>query len=509
MTGASITAEALIAALTARGLVTPATLISLMGHRRHQPSLNVIELALIRENILSQPDLLAIKGELSGLPVLSDPSVKVSNYLSLEVARAAGALVLARPAPTVAFIEDTPEAVALVSAAIGGIDFERWLITAPGFAELLRVAYADADADERPVAQDIFAVLDASIEQRASDVHLKVGVPPSLRVDGSMLHLPFQPLTQGWIRDQFEAMASPRHLADMAAKHSTDLAYTFGTSRYRVNAAQDAHGYTMMLRKLPSKIPTFAELGAPEAIRAFAHLERGLVLVTGPTGSGKSTTLAAMLNEVITTSARHVITLEDPIEFRFPTDKSSLVNQRELGESFVSFEGALRDALRQDPDVILVGEMRDVATVKAALTAAETGHLVFGTLHSINAAQTIARVVNSFGADEQDAVRAQLSMMLKGVISQCLLPRAGVSGRVAAYEIMVSNPAIATNLRRLDGANQIKQTMQTSVKEGMATIEMALALLVHRGVVSKDEAVFRAQEVDEFSRQLAYLGTKH
>jgi len=200
-----------------------------------------------------------------------------------------------------------------------------------------------------------------------------------------MLHLPFQPLTQGWIRDQFEAMASPRHLADMTAKFSTDLAYTFGTSRYRVNAAQDAHGYTMMLRKLPSKIPTFAELGAPEAIRSFAHLERGLVLVTGPTGSGKSTTLAAMLNEVITTSSRHVITLEDPIEFRFPTDKASLVNQRELGESFVSFEGALRDALRQDPDVILVGEMRDGATIKAALTAAETGHLVFGTLHSINA----------------------------------------------------------------------------------------------------------------------------
>jgi twitching motility protein PilT len=260
----------------------------------------------------------------------------------------------------------------------------------------------------------------------------------------------------------------------------------------------------MTLRKLPSVIPTFDDLSAPDAIRRFAELERGLVLVTGPTGSGKSTTLAAIINAIITGSARHVITLEDPIEFRFPTDRASLVNQREYGSSFSDFPEGIRDSLRQDPDVILVGEMRDKQTIAAALTAASTGHLCLGTLHTSDAPQTVARIVNAFDSSERDEVRAQLAQMLKGVVSQTLLPRAGNKGRVAAYEILVANPAIATNLRKVGGENALKQTMQTAAREGMVTLEASLASLVRRGVVRKDEAEFRAQDVEEFQRALDF-----
>jgi len=500
----SITPAALLSALFEQNVITENDLVSLLGEKRQLPTLNVIELALVRQNVMSNEDLLELKQQVSGLPVLDDPGIQVTSHLPESLARQCGAFILAREPLTLAMVEDTPTNVASLSAALDRDDFEVWLITAPQFAELAKAAYSGEQMFTVSPAADLAAVLDQAVAQRASDVHLKVGVPPVLRVDGRMLTLEFQPLSRTWMRTQNASNTQDRHDEDLKRKFSADLAYSFGSSRFRVNIAHDNDGPTMVLRKLPTQIPTFDDLGAPAAIRRFADLERGMVLVTGPTGSGKSTTLAAILNQVITYSSRHVITLEDPIEFRFPTDRASVVNQRELGASFSSFTDGLRDALRQDPDIILVGEMRDNETIKAALTAAETGHLVFGTLHTVNAPQTVARVVNSFGAEEQPAVRAQLAQMLKGIVSQTLLPRASGKGRVAAYEILVTNPAIQTNLRKVDGANQLKQTMQTSLASGMCTIERSLAQLVVSGLVSRDEAEFRAQDHEEFVRQLSH-----
>jgi twitching motility protein PilT len=498
----------LIERLIADGILTPLSLVGLLGDQRLSPSVNALEMAIVRENVMSREALLELKCELAGLPVYNGRDFGVTGALPAEVSLAAGALVLDRTPLTVVMVEDTPDNLTAVVQALGTAAFEVWLTTAPAFSELRRAAYEQGHLDERALAPDIFSILDMGLRMRASDIHLKVGVPPRLRVDGSMMTLDFQPLDQQWMLRQIDTLADERHLADLKRKFSADLAYTYGTARFRVNAATDAHGRTMVLRKLPSQIPTPDDIGLPEAIRKFAHLERGMVLVTGPTGSGKSTTLAVVLNEIIHSSARHLITLEDPIEFRFPTDRPSLVNQRELGSSFYSFEDGIRDALRQDPDVLLVGEMRDATTIRAALTAAETGHLVLATLHTIDAASSVARVVNSFPHEEQDAVRAQLAQMLRGIVSQTLLPRASTKGRVAAYEILVSTPAITTNLRKVGGENALKQTMQTSLRDGMCTMGMSLADLVTRGIVSKAEAEFRAPDIEEFHRQLAFYASR-
>jgi twitching motility protein PilT len=229
------------------------------------------------------------------------------------------------------------------------------------------------------------------------------------------------------------------------------------------------------------------------------------VLVTGPTGSGKSTTLAALLDHIARKQGRHLITLEDPIEYVFNAGPTSVVNQREHGASFTSFPDALRQALRQDPDVVLVGEMRDAATAQTAVTAAETGHLVFSTLHTYDAQSTVARLVSMYPEGEQDHAREKLAYILRGVVSQTLVPRANTTGRVAAMEIMTSTPAIANNLRNPQGIVHLRSTIQTSRKEGMQTMEMALADLVVRGVVSQEEAEFRARDIEEFRRYLTKM----
>ena len=504
----TITPELMLSALLADGVVTEQSLIALLGDKRHAPTLNVIEQAIVRDHVLSRSELLAVKGRISGRPTLTDPDIKPTAHLAEQTAKRAGAIVLARNPLTVAMVEDTEQNLEMVAAAIQTREFDVWLVTVGQFAELYATAYRSGSMDQRGTVPDLFTILDDGIRQRASDIHIKTGIAPSLRVDGSIVQLPYEPLSHHWIRAQVERIAEPRHIKDLDDKHSTDFAYSFGAVRFRVNVAYDADGHTMVLRKLPSKIPSYDDLGAPEAIRRFSELERGLVLVTGPTGSGKSTTLAAILNDVITNSSRHVITLEDPIEFRFPIDRRSLVNQRELNSSFATFPDGIRDALRQDPDVVLVGEMRDTTTIKAALTAAETGHFVLGTLHTMSAASTVSRVVNSFPTEEQDAIRVQMAQMLKGVVSQTLLPRAATKGRVAAYEILVSTPAIATNLRKVGGENALKQTMQTATAQGMQTMEQSLAALVHSGIVSEKEAEFRAQDTEEFQRQLQFFSSR-
>ena len=501
----SITAQKLKTALIEAGIVTEAQLTSLLGQQRKNLTLNALELALVRENVLSNERILEFKATLSGLPVLSRGAAKPTAHLDIRTARNHGAIVLDRHPLTVAMVEDTQVNMDAVSAAASGQPFEVWLVTASQFKELLEAAYHNKDMDDREYAADLYDVLDIAIAERASDIHLAVGVPPRIRVDGGLRPLNFKPVDRTWLREQVEELAEARHLKELEETFSTDLAYSYGTGRFRVNVGNDTSGLTMAMRKLPSVIPTADEIGLPDSIRAFAHLERGMVLVTGPTGSGKSTTLAAVLNEIIHSSERHIITLEDPIEFRFPTNGPSQVNQRELGQSFPSFADGIRDAMRQDPDVILVGELRDAETIGAALKAAETGHLCIGTLHTYDAPSTIMRLVNTFPSAEQDAVRAQLSQLLKGVVSQTLVPKASTKGRVAAFEIMVNSTAISTNLRKTDGHNQIKQTMQTS--DGMQTMELGLALLVHRGLISLKEAAFRARDLPEFQRNLEHLET--
>lgn len=505
----SITAKAIVDHLASKGILDEKGLISILGNSRNSISLNKLELALVRNNIISAENLAQIVEELSGVRTYQPNDVRVSTQLPLDIVRAYGVLLVEGQDPfKVLFVEDTAKNVEAINEFASGQSYEIGLVTASHFVQMFTAAYSGKEYHSMPLAADLYEVLDAAIEARATDLHLKVGVQPRVRTDGRVKELDFRPLDKTWMLAQVDKLVEPRHVEDLKKKFSTDLAYSYGTARFRINIAHDSHGPTMALRQLPSKIPTPDEISLPEAVRQFADLERGMVLVTGPTGSGKSTTLAAVLYEIVMKSDRHVITLEDPIEFQLPVDGPSQVNQRELGASFASFPDGLRDALRQDPDVVLVGELRDAETIKTAITAAETGHLVLGTLHTYDAPSTVMRLVNAFPADEQSAVRAQLSQLLRGIVSQTLIPKAAGKGRVAGFELLLNTPSIATNLRKEDGHNQLKQTMQTSAKVGMQTMEMALARLVFEGVISDAEARFRARDLGEYERNREHLNTQ-
>jgi twitching motility protein PilT len=505
----SITADALLDRLSNDGILDELGIISLLGPARHALNLKRLETALIDHKIMSPEKLAEYKQELSGIRTYLPADVNVTAQLPERVATKHGALLTDRttPKPLVLFVEDTDTNVEGIRTMAGGMDFEVGLITVPHFLDLFRATYKGIEYSDRPVAQTIFDILDITVEADATDLHLRTGIPPRARIDGVIKELNFRPLDMTWMNEQIAKFTEERHILDLKEKFSTDLAYSYGPARFRVNIAHDRQGPTMALRLLPSKIPTPEQINLPQGIRDLAHLERGLVLVTGPTGSGKSTTLASLLYEIINTSDRHVITLEDPIEFTLPTHLGSLVNQRELGSSFDTFAGGLRDALRQDPDVVLVGEMRDAETIATAITAAETGHLVLGTLHTYDAPSTIMRVVNTFPTGEQDAVRSQLSQLLKAIVSQTLLPRASGKGRVAAFEVLLNNTAVASGLRKVDGHSSLKQTMQTGISDGMQTMEMALALLAIRGQVTEAEARFRTRDESEFDRYLRYYRT--
>lgn len=503
---ASITAQKLVSALVASHVVDEMGIISLLGPARHSVTVKELETALVRESLLTEAGLAELVAQVSAMPVFTGHAAAVSPSLDRGFAWRHGALLLnSSDAVTVALVEDTPDNVSAVEAVLPGTGVSYQLMTATRFAQLFRAVYAGDDSIvEYPQCPDLFTLLDAALATGGDDIHLCVGIRPRVRVDGEIVDLEFDALTHEWLYAQFELIASPRHLERWHEMHSADLAYTFGPVRFRVNIAQDDHGITMALRRLPSKIRTAAQLGLPQSITSFAHLERGLVLVTGPTGSGKTTTLAAILAEICK-QKRHIITLEDPIEYRLPRHMAAQVNQRELGDSFGSFPEGLRDALRQDPDVILVGELRDMETISTAITACETGHLVFGTLHTFDAANTIARVVDTFPHEEQSAVRVQLSQLLRGIVSQTLLAKAGESGRVAAFEVLINTQAVAPNLRKLDGQNAIKETMRTGGrKDGMQVMEASLAQLVVTGQVTREEALFKSRKPDEFEQMLEF-----
>lgn len=504
-TGASVTANALIERLTNDEILDNGAMVSLLGEERHRITLNKLEVRLVSGNVISNNRLLRLKGAIGRRRVLDDPDIEVNPAaLDAQVARATGALVLTLPDLTVAMVEDTTSNVDLVRNALGGLEFEIWFVTAPQFFELWKSAYTEGfERDRSPEVVDFAEILDEGIARRASDIHLSVGEPPTFRIDSDLVRMARQPLSTEWIQAQMEAIAGAERMAKATTKHDADFAYTFGSTRFRINIGRDNRGYTVAARKIPTKVPTCDDLGLTSAIRNLANLERGLVLVTGPTGSGKSTTLAALLASIAENQSRHIITLEDPIEFYLPAGKS-LVHQRELGGSFTSFPDGLRQALRQDPDVILVGELRDQDTMRTAIMAAETGHLVFGTLHTYDTPSTVGRLVSSFSPAEQDQIRSQLAYILKGVVSQSLVKLARSQGRVAAFEVMISTNAIMNNLKRPDGQATLKQTIETGKAVGMQTMEMALADLVTRGLVDIDEAEFKAPNVDDFRRYLGH-----
>jgi len=345
---------------------------------------------------------------------------------------------------------------------------------------------------------DIIELLEFVIKNKASDLHLCAGLPPMIRVHGEIRRLAVPALEHKDVHGMAYDIMNDSQRRVYEETLECDFAFEVPKlSRFRVNALVERRGASAVFRVVPSKVPTLAELGAPEIFKAFSMHARGIVLVTGPTGSGKSTTLAAMVNHRNETDLGHILTIEDPIEFVHES-KKSLVRQRELGPHTLSFANALRASLREDPDVILVGELRDLETIRLALTAAETGHLVFGTLHTSSAAKTIDRLIDVFPPAEKESVRAMLSESLQAVVTQTLLRNKAGDGRVAAHEIMVANPAIR-NLIRESKVAQMYATMEAGRQDGMQTLDQCLKDLVKRNLVNVAEARAAAARKDTFA----------
>jgi twitching motility protein PilT len=340
-------------------------------------------------------------------------------------------------------------------------------------------------------------------DQGASDLHLSTGSPPIFRLHGEMERSNFKALSHEETKAILYEILTERQKRDFEEKKDLDFAYEVpGLARFRGNMFMQHKGIAAVFRIIPTKILSADDLGLPEGIRKMTKLKKGMVLVTGPTGSGKSTTLAAMIDLINSTRREHILTLEDPLEFIHPS-KQSLLNQRQIGEHSESFTAALRAALREDPDVILVGEMRDLETISLAMTAAETGHLVYGTLHTNSAAKTIDRIIDAFPRDSQEQVRAMLSESLKGVICQQLLKTADGKGRVAALEIMVGTPAIG-NLIREGKTFQIPSIIQTAKKEGMQLMDQHLLDLLKMRKIGAEEAYRCATEKKQFEQYLPH-----
>jgi len=343
---------------------------------------------------------------------------------------------------------------------------------------------------------DITELLAFSAKNGASDLHLSAGLPPMIRVDGDVRRVNLPPMEHKDVHSLIYDIMNDKQRKDFEEFLETDFSFEVpGVARFRVNAFNQNRGAGAVFRTIPSKVLTMEELGQGQVFRDISDIPRGIVLVTGPTGSGKSTTLAAMIDYINAGRYEHILTIEDPIEFVHES-KKCLVNQREVHRDTLGFAEALRSALREDPDIILVGEMRDLETIRLALTAAETGHLVFGTLHTTSAAKTIDRVVDVFPAEEKSMVRSMLSESLQAVISQTLMKRVG-GGRVAAHEIMIGTPAIR-NLIREDKVAQMYSAIQTGAEIGMQTLDQNLADLLKKGIISRDSAKEKAKIPDNF-----------
>ncbi len=347
------------------------------------------------------------------------------------------------------------------------------------------------------IAKDLLHMM---AEKEASDLHLRVPAPPMLRVDGELVAAEGLPrLSPGDIEEVFEQCTTDLQRQRFHEELELDFAYGVpGLARFRVNVMQQRGTMSIAFRRIPFSIPTMDEFGLPAVCKMLVMKPRGLVLVTGPTGSGKSTTLAAMIDYLNETEARNVITIEDPVEF-LHHNKKCLIAQRDLGDDTKSFANALKHALRHDPDVILVGEMRDLDTISTAITAAETGHLVLGTLHTVDAVQTMDRIIDAFPPEHQHQIRLQLSQTIEGVLSQTLVPKATGRGRVGVFEIMIANGAVR-NLIRTNKTYELPSVLQLGNKEGMQSLNQALAYLVNTRAITAEEAVRKSSDPEQLQR---------
>jgi len=343
------------------------------------------------------------------------------------------------------------------------------------------------------------SLLHEAVKQEASDLHLTVGVPPILRINGELIRLDLPPLGVADTVKLFETVANEERRQQFLQNGEVDFSHTiFHLSRFRINAFKQRGSVAIAVRIIPEQIPTMEELRLPEVISSLADKPRGLVLVTGSTGSGKSTTMAAMIDLINSRRACNILTLEDPIEY-LHRHRKSLINQREVGSDTRTFASGLRAALREDPDVILVGEMRDMETISIAVRAAETGHLVLGTLHTSDAPQTVDRIIDVFPANQQQQIRSQLSLTLQGIICQQLLIRQDRQGRVVAVEVLVVTPAVR-NLIREGKNHQLLSVIQTGAKYGMQSMDVALRDLCRDGIISDEEALMYAHDRENFLR---------
>lgn len=349
---------------------------------------------------------------------------------------------------------------------------------------------------------NLHQLLRAVVEKGASDLHVTTGTPPQLRIDGALLPLKTPPLTPVDTKQLCYSVLTEEQKVQFERDNELDLSFGVkGLARFRGNLFVQRGAVAGVFRQIPFRILSFEELGLPPVIAKLANLPTGLIIVTGPTGSGKTTTLAAVLDKINTEKRAHILTIEDPIEFLHP-NKLSVVNQREVGSDTTSFKDALRYALRQDPDVVLIGELRDLETIEAALTISETGHLVLATLHTNSAIQSINRIIDVFSPHQQPQVRSQLSWVLQGVITQMLVPNASGVGRSLALELLIPNAAIK-NLIREDKAHQIYSVMQTGqTNSGMQTMNQSLYNLYSRRLITREEALNRSQEIDELEMMM-------
>jgi len=468
------------------------------------------------------------------LTVLGEPSEHFYLVMSGEAAvLGPGEVELARIGPyecvgEMGVLLDAPRSATVrVTARLLALSlrkevFEKLMNRVPEFGLALARALARrlADARQRPLEHDAGAadpetkeiarpnasprldlLLRRMIDEGASDLHLSPGRRPRWRIDGEIFEIEdAPPLGEQDVLALLEPVMVKRSKAEFGADHDADFAYALeGVSRFRVNLFREAHGVGAVLRRVPMKIMSFEELGLPEVVRKLCELPKGLVLVTGPTGSGKSTTLAAMIDHINRSRRAHIVTLEDPIEFMHASHKA-LVNQREVGAHTKSFARALRAALREDPDIVLVGEMRDLETIAMALETAQTGHLVFATLHTSTAMSTVDRIIDMFPADQQAQIRTSLSETLRGIIAQTLCKRIG-GGRVAALEILVATPAVS-NLVREGKTYQLVSIMQTGRGLGMSMLNERLAELVFKETITAEEALARAVDKPELTKRL-------
>jgi twitching motility protein PilT len=360
-------------------------------------------------------------------------------------------------------------------------------------------------AENPPQTITLHQLLKTMVDKGASDLHITTGSAPQLRIDGDLVPFRVPPLGPADTKQLCYSVLTEEQKSHFEEDQELDLSFGVkNLSRFRANVFMQKGAVAGVFRTIPFKIRTFEELGLPPVMEALCNKPRGLVLITGPTGSGKSTTLAAMIDKINSERHEHIVTMEDPIEF-IHQHKNCVVNQREIGSDTQSFKKALKSVLRQDPDVVLVGEMRDLETIEAALTTAETGHLCFGTLHTNSAVQTINRVINVFPPHQQSQIRAQLSFVLEGVVCQTLLPRASGSGRAAALEIMIPNPAIR-NLIREDKMHQIYSQMQIGQgTTGMQTLNQHLAQLYHARTVTLEEAVGASSDPNELQQIISSI----